>query len=535
MRKNALLQIATILTATILAVTCAVVFSTTTLHGAIYVVYSNGTKVPLTKVVKKLQYYTLKVYEYPSMTPVSNVIAKIFPNSSYVIENLQAPPTGKASYVIYLVSPKGSAPLYRYDELLGKYVQTITIPPLVSGLKLDLYVMYKDLLKILYVTYVPVLKYIIVQKLPNTITVGKKYIVIVKIENSGNATGIATIAALLDSKAIFASVVKVPPGSYTIVTIPVIVNSTGTHVLMILINHTIVLRQEFTATKISKVPKIIVTVLKKVPKIVHVGEKVNIIVQLKNTGNATGEAELKLTVNGMVVKTFNITLEPGQTYVKDIVLMFNKSGTYEIMLYLNETCIFYETVKAVYYIITVRIPTVSTYVGNTFSVSVNVLNSSLTLQKVDLEVKYNTTMLELVNVSPGACGGSVSYSQVGSTISIEVTGTPLTCVGGRSLVTIFFKAVKAGVSKIEANGTAVMTNGAIATIAPAEGLIKVSKYLECDFNHNGRLDIGDVVIALEILLGKRHSNVPCDLNHNGRLDIGDVVLLLMKILRYLVP
>ncbi|NPB00044.1 MAG: hypothetical protein GXO10_01580, partial [Crenarchaeota archaeon] len=45
----------------------------------------------------------------------------------------------------------------------------------------------------------------------------------------------------------------------------------------------------------------------------------------------------------------------------------------------------------------------------------------------------------------------------------------------------------------------------------------------------GRLDIGDVVLLLRILVGEFHSNVPCDLNHNGRLDIGDAVLLLKKL------
>ncbi|NPB00069.1 MAG: hypothetical protein GXO10_01720 [Crenarchaeota archaeon] len=60
-------------------------------------------------------------------------------------------------------------------------------------------------------------------------------------------------------------------------------------------------------------------------------------------------------------------------------------------------------------------------------------------------------------------------------------------------------------------------------------LLNKSKVLECDFNCNGRLDVGDVVLLLRILVGEFHSNVPCDLNHNGRLDIGDAVLLLKKL------
>jgi len=53
--------------------------------------------------------------------------------------------------------------------------------------------------------------------------------------------------------------------------------------------------------------------------------------------------------------------------------------------------------------------------------------------------------------------------------------------------------------------------------------------LECDFDHNSKLDLNDVKLLLEILVGLYRSNVPCDLNHNGRLDIGDAVLLFRKV------
>ena len=57
----------------------------------------------------------------------------------------------------------------------------------------------------------------------------------------------------------------------------------------------------------------------------------------------------------------------------------------------------------------------------------------------------------------------------------------------------------------------------------------IKHVLECDFNLDGRLDVGDVVLLLRILVGTYHSNIPCDLNHNGRLDIGDAILLLEKL------
>ncbi len=59
--------------------------------------------------------------------------------------------------------------------------------------------------------------------------------------------------------------------------------------------------------------------------------------------------------------------------------------------------------------------------------------------------------------------------------------------------------------------------------------ISINNILQCDFNHNGRLDVGDVVLLLRILVGTYRSNVPCDLNHNGKLDIGDAILLLKKL------
>ncbi len=55
--------------------------------------------------------------------------------------------------------------------------------------------------------------------------------------------------------------------------------------------------------------------------------------------------------------------------------------------------------------------------------------------------------------------------------------------------------------------------------------IAVSSYLYCDFNHNGKIDIGDIVLALRYVMRRVKPPVNCDLNGNGVLDIGDVVLL----------
>ncbi len=59
--------------------------------------------------------------------------------------------------------------------------------------------------------------------------------------------------------------------------------------------------------------------------------------------------------------------------------------------------------------------------------------------------------------------------------------------------------------------------------------VKLTQSMVCDLDHNGMLDIGDVILLLKALVGAYHGNVLCDLNHNGRLDIGDVILLLEMI------
>jgi len=56
--------------------------------------------------------------------------------------------------------------------------------------------------------------------------------------------------------------------------------------------------------------------------------------------------------------------------------------------------------------------------------------------------------------------------------------------------------------------------------------VSAMKVLACDFNRDGRIDVGDIVLGLRYLRENVSPPVPCDLNHNGRFDVGDIVLLL---------
>jgi len=61
--------------------------------------------------------------------------------------------------------------------------------------------------------------------------------------------------------------------------------------------------------------------------------------------------------------------------------------------------------------------------------------------------------------------------------------------------------------------------------------VTVASYLYCDFNRNGKIDIGDVVLGLKYLTKHVRPPVKCDLNNNGRFDIGDIVLLMEYIMK----
>ncbi len=156
---------------------------------------------------------------------------------------------------------------------------------------------------------------------------------------------------------------------------------------------------------------------------------------------------------------------------------------------------------------------------------------------INLELNYDPHIINVINITPGtflkAVNGffSKSIDNALGRISIAVAGTrpcdrekvllARIVVLGVNEGTTRFTKVKARVADIEGNVYDVKIEG---------GLIRVIHVLECDFNGNGRLDIGDAILGLRILVGTYRSNVPCDLNHNGKLDIGDIILLLKKII-----
>jgi len=151
-----------------------------------------------------------------------------------------------------------------------------------------------------------------------------------------------------------------------------------------------------------------------------------------------------------------------------------------------------------------------------------------------VSIYFNSTIAKVEKVLPGPFV-NVTKSVFEAKISNDSVG--IGAVGLRAckrasidVAYIVFKMRNTGTLMLWGIGQVASPNGneANLTVVPAE--IKViPRILECDFNHNNRLDVGDVVLLLRILIGAYHSNVPCDLNHNGKLDIGDAVLLLKKI------
>ncbi len=156
--------------------------------------------------------------------------------------------------------------------------------------------------------------------------------------------------------------------------------------------------------------------------------------------------------------------------------------------------------------------------------ALTIVSNVTTLQPILKFIKFEKgQFVTIVN-------GFVQVSIHDNTIHIVIAGSR-PCGMSRVLIGyVDVKALSSGTVTIVGNGTVSTYSGEVIPVLVTPLTLKISKVLMCDFNHNGRLDIGDVVLALRTLLGTYHSNVPCDLNHNGKLDIGDIVLLLRKLL-----
>jgi len=151
------------------------------------------------------------------------------------------------------------------------------------------------------------------------------------------------------------------------------------------------------------------------------------------------------------------------------------------------------------------------------------INITMDLTGVPTEVKN-------ITAGPGLkyINGSLSKIIKNNRIEIRVKGSRSLGVYIATIAYMYVKGLRIGILTIRFRTSLMDAEGRIFKFGIMTTNITVG-VLKCDFDHNGRLDVGDVVLLLRILVGEFHSNVPCDLNHNGRLDIGDAVLLLKKL------
>ncbi len=156
---------------------------------------------------------------------------------------------------------------------------------------------------------------------------------------------------------------------------------------------------------------------------------------------------------------------------------------------------------------------------------------------VTLKIVYSGPLVDIVNVIPGdfvkIVGGMFKYVVKNNEIAIAAAGAKACGKTRTTVAKIVIEAKKPGTLTLYGEAQIAYSNGNITYVKIVPITVKVRKYLECDLNMNGKLDIGDVVLLLKAILGKIKPKVPCDLNHNGRIDIGDAYLLLMKIMRQL--
>ena len=81
---------------------------------------------------------------------------------------------------------------------------------------------------------------------------------------------------------------------------------------------------------VRKEAKIEVVDVKSSKDTANVGEYVTITATVRNTGNAKGTKNLKLTVNGAWKAGETVTLSPGETKTVSWNLKFDEPGTYKV-------------------------------------------------------------------------------------------------------------------------------------------------------------------------------------------------------------
>ncbi len=335
-------RLITLLSLILIAVTCLGVVYGFTVKGTIYVI-SGKTVLPLNKVVSSVSSYWVTVENAEGAVVAK---AEIYPNSSFVVKGLN----NSETYIFYLSSEKGSV-LMLINNTFGILVPAkLQIPPYGYETERNFYVRYSDLEKILVVvTPKPVMKYSVVQFLPEKLYVGKEYYVKVNVSNVGKAAGEVCLKLYANTTLMSSKCVTVKPGSYVLVTLPVKFTTTGVYVVKLYANTTLLKQATVTVVKppVVKIAKISVKVVTPLPKTLIAGKVYYMKIELTNTGNGTGTVTVAVYVNTTKISEEKVTVEPGATKYLVVPVNITKTGTYVVKVYCNTSLVFTETVKVI--------------------------------------------------------------------------------------------------------------------------------------------------------------------------------------------
>ncbi len=308
----------------------------------------------------------------------------------------------------------------------------------------------------------------------------------------------------------------------------------------------------------EKLPDLTITSFTVTPEMPTTKDTITIKFRVCNTGNATspkfGPNAWTVYVDGETPTTLPKSrwlpeLRPRQCADIEVSIGSLPKGTHTIAVVvdpdnkvreLNEENNLLQKIVKVVEVPTARcvvhIEDVTVPVNNVAEVKIWLINCSLAAS-INIKLKYDKAIINVVDIAPGKfkdlVGGifGKNIDNIGGIIALSIAGTRA-CSRDKVLVaTMKIRGVKEGVTRFEkVEATVSDVQGNILDVVVTGGLVKVSKFIECDLNKNGRLDIGDAVLCLRATIGEYMLDVPCDLNRNGRhCDIGDCVLILRKL------
>ncbi|NPA99857.1 MAG: hypothetical protein GXO10_00620, partial [Crenarchaeota archaeon] len=149
--------------------------------------------------------------------------------------------------------------------------------------------------------------------------------------------------------------------------------------------------------------------------------------------------------------------------------------------------------------------------NETTSIDIWLINCSIAAG-TRLKLQFNPSIIKIVKVIAGSFKDAVNgiftfnIDNDNGILSIAAAGTSSCNVKRILIARLVVEGVSPGMTYlIPLIATISDVQGQVMGVPVIGGVIHVLKVLECDFNCNGRLDIGDVVLLLRILVGEFHS------------------------------